>query len=141
MLRGMDSTIFMFNKDIILERLKSNREEHLMIVREAQKGFREKLQAILENKLEDLKAGHEVNLHIGLHIPSNHVDDFDRIIEMLEMCIDDDIKLNQDDFQCYIRNRWHWNTEFLASNRAYSETAASIAGELPPINSPVGESY
>ena len=45
---------FTFNTEEILTKLRTNREEHIKIVQESQKGLREKWGAILTEALEDL---------------------------------------------------------------------------------------
>jgi ribosomal protein L25 (general stress protein Ctc) len=117
----MDQMIYPKSK--VLKALNKNREAHTKIVREAQKGYREKAIELTEQLLKDLKAGKSVSLHIPLAVPENHIDDFDRAIQMLEMGVGKNVTLDQSEFQCYVRNKWQWQHHFLQSNAAYSETA------------------
>lgn len=117
-----------YPKRKILDSLRANREEHIKIVREAQQGYREQFEKLLLSKLEDLRAGKSVEARINLKVPENHVDDFDRAIEMLEMCNNETLELEEHEFQCYVRNRWNWGSQFLLSNSLYSETAAAALG-------------
>lgn len=114
-----------FKREQILTALKENREEHIEIVKEAQVGFREKLERLLESKLTDVREGRKVDMYIDLTVPENHVDDFDRAIQMLEMCVDETIDLDERTFQCYVRGKWKWERDFLMSNSAYSPKARS----------------
>lgn len=113
-----------FNKTQILDALKKNREEHIEIVREAQSGFREKAISIFEQKLVVLRSGGSVEVNVHLDVPASHVDEFDNVIAMLEMTQDDTIELSDSDFQCFVRNKWRWEHQFLASNSCYSAMAA-----------------
>ena len=79
---------FTFNTEEILSKLRTNREEHIKIVRESQKGMREKWRALLTEALDDLNEGLTVQTYLNLTIPENHTKDFDRAIEMLEMTTD-----------------------------------------------------
>lgn len=115
-----------FPKEKVLEALRQNRTQHLGIVREAQQGFREKAIAVLEDKLVQLRAGKSVDLRIPLHLPENHVESFDLAIQMLEMCIEPYIELDERQFQCYIRNQWEWGRSFLLSNSSYSGIANTM---------------
>jgi len=117
----MDKMIYPKSK--VLKALNKNRDAHYKIVREAQKGYREKAIELVEQLLKDLKAGKGVSLHIPLAVPENHVDDFDRAIQMLEMGVGKNVELDQNEFQCYVRNQWQWQHHFLAANSAYSSTA------------------
>lgn len=56
---SMDS--LKFKVDQILEKLKANREEHVLIVREAQKGYRVEAEKVLAKKLHDLREGKSVD--------------------------------------------------------------------------------
>jgi len=114
-----------YPKEKILKALKKNREEHIKIVKEAQKGYREKAIELVSDLLKDLKAGKSVSLQIPLPVPENHVDEFDRTIEMVQMCLGKTIELDVGEFQCYVRNKWQWQNHFLHSNSTYSMTAAT----------------
>ena len=118
---------FMFNTAEILEKLRVNREEHIKIVREAQKGLRDKWREMLTEALEDVidySEGVTPSLH--LQVPNNHTDDFDRAIQMFEMTTDKEVGLGEAEFQSYVRNEWQWRQQFLASNSAYSESASVL---------------
>lgn len=122
-----------FKKKDILSLLKKNREAHIKIVQEAQQGFRERAIKMCKEKLAKLEAGERTSPNMHLNLPISHVDDFDRAVEMLELCVDEEIFLSEDQFQCYVRNKWEWEHMFLASNAMYSETARTQAlpGDLP----------
>ncbi len=113
----------------ILEKLRTNREEHLKIVTEAQTGCRAKWKGMLEKALYALEAGDKVEPMLHLASPDNHVGDFDRAIEMLEMTTDEEIELDEATFQAYVRNQWSWERQFLMSNVAYSGTAQALSSE------------
>ena len=118
-----------FNKSFVVEKLKENRAEHVKIVKEAQKGYREKAIEIYKEKLKLLEGGKSVDANTYIQIPVSHIDDFDRTIEMLEMSVEDVVSLDQGQYQQYVRNRWNWQGQFLASNSAYSVTAL-VSGSL-----------
>jgi len=126
----MDDLIF--PKDKVLDALRLNREKHIEIVRESQKGYREEVIKMLEGHLVDAKAGKEVPAHFSLTIPPVHVDDFDRAIAMLEMCTDTDLELSEAEFQCFVRGEWSWKRQFLMSNSAYSDTASVMLAQESP---------
>jgi len=120
-----------FKRIDILEELKANREEHIQIVQEAQTGFRVKWTAMLEEALTSSKAGMNVKPSLHLQVPESHVDDFDRAIQMFEMTTDDDVTLEEVDFQMYVRNQWRWHSQFLLSNSHYSDRATAMLDEEP----------
>lgn len=118
-----------YPKSKILKALRKNRDEHTKIVREAQKGYREKAIDIVSALLRDLKAGKSVLLHIPLVLPESHIEDFDRAIQMLEMGTGKVVELDENEFRAYVRNQWGWQHQFLTSNSAYSTTAATYLGQ------------
>lgn len=113
-----------FAKDKVLTALRTNREAHVQIVREAQSGFREKAIALLTERLKAAVAGEKFSLNIDLRVPDNHIDDFDRVIAMLEMTDQATVDLTDSEFQAYVRNKWSWEHMFIAANARYSETLA-----------------
>jgi len=131
-----------FAKADILLKLKSGREEHLASVQEAQKGYREKLIAMLEERLSDAKEGRKVRLPIHMHLPESHVEDYDRVIAMLEMCTETELELNEMEFRCWVLGEWQWGGRFLQANSAYSALAARrVKSPLFEIDQSVQEVY
>ena len=116
-----------FKKTDIINGLTEARKEHVKILEEAQKGYREMLIEELEEKLADAKAGKRVDPRIDLIVPPHHVEEFDRAIKMLEMCKDEIITLTQPEFQMYVGGEWGWQHDFLMANAAYSESAAVMS--------------
>lgn len=115
-----------FKKMDVLKMLTDNRKNHIEIIKEAQIGYREVVQKTLEHALELVKLGKQFNpysLFHKLNVPENHVDDYDRTIEMLQMCTNDFIDMTDDQFQCYMRDKWDWMGNFLLSNSSYSKKA------------------
>ncbi len=117
---------FTFNTEEILSKLRLNREEHIKIVKEAQKGMRIQWRAMLTKALTALDDGGPVETFLNLQIPPNHTKDFDRAIQMFEMTTDKEVRLDEASFQMFVRNQWHWQRQFLATNSAYSESALSL---------------
>lgn len=128
------STMIMkFKKADVLKQLTENRTNHIEIVKEAQKGYRETAQKALEHALELIKSGKQFNLYSFFHklnVPENHVDDYDRTVEMLQICTNDEIEMTDDQFQCYMRDKWDWMGNFLLSNSVYSKKAIDYSGNV-----------
>lgn len=61
----------------------------------------------------------QYNNYWPLKYPENHLDDYERIINMLEMTIANKVELSMQDFDCYTRNNWSWKKDFVASNIGY----------------------
>jgi hypothetical protein len=112
----------------VLKKAKKSREEHAKIVKEARKGYLEKAQAALRERLQELEAGKLKALSFRLKVPSDHTSEYDTVIQMLEMHQPDTIDLNADEVRHLIEDKWDWTDEFLTSNALYSETAACKIG-------------
>jgi len=109
--------------DTLLGHLKKNREEHVGIVEEAQAAFREKVIARLDRMLTSAKAGEQINVEVGLRVPTRHTDAFDNAIGLLEMTKEageDTIEIDSGEYERFVRNCWEWTGVFAESNRGYS---------------------
>ena len=117
-----------FKVKAVLETLKTNREQHIEIVKEATQGYKVALRKELNSKLAQLDAGKWPNTHSALAKPQSYVAEYDSAIEMLGMTSDETLELDQSAFQCYVLNKWAWMGGFLTSNSQYSGTAAAAVG-------------
>ena len=131
------STISMsFRKEEVIETLKKNRAEHQKIYDEAVEGYREKLREALHEvnkmvseKFNELDEKKLPKPHLkeyplsGLSVPGNSLNEYDTVLEMLSLTPDDTIVLDQDQYNCYMKDNWYWMKDFLTSNSAYSSSA------------------
>jgi hypothetical protein len=116
------------NKADLLEALRVNREAHEGIYQEALEGYKETALAQLQKHLADVQRGAMKVISIMLPAPENHTRDYDRVIKMVEMSVDDELELDQTEFAQYVMDDWHWKRQFLASNSSYSATAQASLG-------------
>lgn len=82
--------------------------------------------------IKDFYVGFTFGNHWSLPYPTNHIDDYQRVIDMLEFGVADKIQLTAQHFQAYVRNVWDWNGEFATSNLGYvkSITGALFANDI-----------
>lgn len=108
--------------------VEKNRAGHRKIFEEALDGYKAKQVELLEAQLKRLRAGKRLPM-MGyyLPVPEDHTKDYDRVLRMLEMSLFDVVEISQEDFAKYVMDDWEWRRSFLASNSAYSSTAAAIA--------------
>jgi hypothetical protein len=116
-------------RDELLEKIKINREKHIKEYKEACEGYRQQALAKIEEvtqklrqKFETLKEGEYIQLAaitFGLDVPESHEKDYDQVIMMLEMSIDNEINLKSDEFACYVMDDWDWQTTWKMSNSKY----------------------
>lgn len=121
-LRGMKIKA---KKDEVLVSLRTNRENHAQVVKEAREGFIKEAQRALEAKLGQIREGKIVSLAIGLKPPQDHTKAYDTIIKMLELSTEELIELDADQVRHFVNDDWEWKEQFLATNSAYSVSAAN----------------
>jgi hypothetical protein len=51
--------------------------------------------------------------------PETHADDYIGTIRRLELCVEDQVELDTQEFDRYVRNKWEWRDSFLTSNTGY----------------------
>jgi len=116
----------------VLETLRANLAEHLVIYNEALEGFRREGMETLRVQLEELEANNlrridagkdpaPINIHINA--PTSHESDYDAVISMLEHCVEDTVTFNQQQYCMYMMDRWDWQKTFLTTVSGYSSTA------------------
>lgn len=108
------------DRDEFIARVSENRDNHRGVFEEALDGFHESLMAELERRVHDLKRGRVIDQYIGLPVPEDHTDDYDRILTMAEMSIDDTITLTEDEFAMYVMDQWRWKDAFNDSTLIYT---------------------
>lgn len=112
-------------KATLIRKMQENREKHSQIVEEAQVGYRKAVIERLDEMLADAKAGRHVDQYLSLPIPDDHTADYDTVIGMLEMDINDFVDLDQSQYRQWVEDNWGWRDQFLASNSVYSMTASA----------------
>jgi hypothetical protein len=106
-------------KDELLETLRKNRTLHQETFERALTGYRKRAIEELDASLQDAKAGKKIRRSIGLIEPMNQTKDYDRVIRMLEMTVDDIVTIGAGEFQQYVMDDWSWKEQFTTSNSAY----------------------
>ena len=99
--------------------------EHQKIFEEAATGYKKTMIEHLEKKLAAAKKGKRVQHTIQLVQPVSRLNDYERILQMLDMSTQDVITIGERQFAQYVRDEWDWKQDFLASNSVYSSTAAA----------------
>ena len=121
-------------KSELIQAIKANREKHVTIVKEAQEGYKKEIIALLEKMLIAAREGKRVSHKIDLIMPVSHLDDYDRVLRMLEMSDEDVIIIEEYEFGKYVHDQWEWKRNFLQANRGYSFGARSECDTLPRVD-------
>ena len=107
-------------REELLTKVRANRDAHRTLFLKAQEGYRKLVIKELDRMLKDAKDGLPIQRSVTLTEPSNHVKDYDRVITMLEMSVDDTVTLDAHDFDRYVMDNWDWSRFALATNTAYA---------------------
>lgn len=118
------------DRNDLLERVVANRDNHARVFEEAWAGYTRQVVADMEENLALAKAGKEWRVHIGLVRPADHTDDYDQVIQMLEMSEDTSIELTYQEFAQYVRDDWGWRREWAATTAGYVSEATAKDNKL-----------
>lgn len=55
-----------------------------------------------------------------LLVPEDHTDEYDQLLEMLAMSVDDEVELTAQEFAQYVRDDWSWKHQFTRTMRRNS---------------------
>ena len=115
------------DKSDLLGKLQENRERHLSIYEDARKGYINRAEKAILSRLDDLRAGKAVALHFNLHVPENHVAEYDTVIKMLEWSTDETVTISDSEFRMFVEDEWDWMGSWLDENSLYSSSAQEYA--------------
>ena len=110
------------SKADLLAVLTSNREKHKAVFLEAQESYRKLAIEELDKALAEARSGRKILRFLTLVEPQDQSKDYDRVIRMMDMSVDDHINLSEREFQQYVMDEWQWKAAFTAANIGYSKT-------------------
>lgn len=116
-------TVTVVKADLV-KRIEKNRAGHRKIFEEAVEGYKKEAVKLLEQHIKRIQTGKLEEVAVRLPQPRDHTSDYDRVLEMLAMHVEDQIEIDEDAFASYVMDDWSWKQQFLATNAAYSATAA-----------------
>ena len=100
---------------VLLDKLTANRAIHAAEYAEALVDFKERLVADLVSGAEQVMDTPVENLSkftIDVDYPQSHLREYDEVIEMLELSVDENINLDAQAFRAYVKNEWSWTENF-----------------------------
>lgn len=106
-------------KDELLTILRDNRAAHRDIFEKAVEAYTRQLVRWHRDQARRILKGQKGERMVALPVPEDHTDDYDNVIEMLEMDISDTFTLDSYEFQNYVRDRWNWSGAFAANTASY----------------------
>ena len=115
--KGIQHVVVM--KDSLIHALKKNRDGHRAQYEEAHAGYRKALIETVGKMYDDAKKGLDVQHVIHLDIPEDHTKEYDRLVGMLEMGIDDKILITAQEYSQFVMDDWGWKERFISTSNAY----------------------
>lgn len=112
------------NRSALLAKIKSNRENHRTIFEKAMVVYRARVIDELDHMIAQAKRGGAIVRAVGLLQPEDHTDDYDNVIAMLEMSVDDQIELTSQECLMYVQDNWGWARSFRSSTMSYAAEAS-----------------
>lgn len=109
----------------LLDRVLKNRESHIKAYEESMVGYREALKGELEAKLVELSEGDLPEGPSYLDVPFTKEKEYDRIIDMLNMSIENTLIIDSTDFDRYVRDNWSWSTSFASNSSIYTTSISN----------------
>lgn len=115
----------------LLEKLRENLEIHKKEYEEALAEFKARLIEDLQLAVKKVKKTDDVmdleKFKFKISFPEDHSQDYQDVIEMLEMSTDDTINLDAQSFKAYIKNEWVWQQSFKMTKALYNSVGSSFA--------------
>jgi len=112
-------------KDTLLKILEKNRKKHRAIFEKAIAGYRREVIRHLDFALKCAKSGKKIITAVKLIQPQDHTKDYDRVIGMLKMSVDETIVVDDLQYQQYIMNQWPWSEQFSSTSASYGSSSSS----------------
>lgn len=109
----------------LLTIIEENRTKHREVFEQALEGYRQEAQRMLEQHIKDLAAGKTPSIRIVISRPEDHTADYDRVIKMLQMSVDDIFELDDETFAQFVMDDWHWKRQWLSTSNLYAAGAVS----------------
>jgi hypothetical protein len=104
-----------------LDLINKNHREQLKNLRKTKKDNIRNLKINTKNDLDKIKRRDKSPgfIYWGGKYPEDHGDAYNGTIRRLELCVDDTLLLNTNEFDSYIRNKWEWRDSFINTNTGY----------------------
>jgi len=103
----------------LLVKLKENRENHQEAFELALVAYRDQAVKELEAMLAEAREGKRIRRAVSLVEPVNQTKEYNQAILMLEMSVDVEITLSEQEFACFVMDRWRWKEQFALTASSY----------------------
>lgn len=109
-------------REDFIAKVSENRQNHRSIFDAAVTGYRARMIKELERRLHDVRRGHAFSGYLSLPEPEDHTEDYDRVLEMATLSVDELVELSEDEFSMYVMDQWNWTNAFTSTTERYTST-------------------
>lgn len=104
----------------LIEIISKNRDNHRGEFLNAQEGFKATIVEELEKRLEMARQGKKINQYLSLPEPQDHTKEYDTVLSMLKMSVDDNVVIAYSDYAKYVLDDWSWKEAFASTASLYN---------------------
>lgn len=143
------------NKERLLTQLLANKKKHVQEYEEALAGYKDMASEKLREAYEEAKVSLEKNLAKGLAkladftpddeefssyltlveskvvnlpVPKNYEEEYEAAIQMVQWDTRSELELTHAEFNCFIRDKWDWTSDFFSTTAIYNSKIGSAHG-------------
>lgn len=118
-------------KSELVKILKTNRQQHREEFLKAQENYRKLVVNELDGMLKSARDGENIRRHVNLLAPEDHTKDYDLVIKMLDMSVEEEIVITQQQFNNYVNDDWNWAAAKTINTMYASGMGRAENGSLP----------
>ena len=111
------------NREDLIKVLNTNRDKHETEYDEAYAGYVQLCKEALQEKLrimtEEPAEKFDMYFQELMSAPEKHVQDYQDVIDMLELSEDAKLSVGMEEYRRYYKNDWTWSRGWEVSNKAY----------------------
>lgn len=108
------------NKQELIETLKANQAKHADAFEQVLEDYKTKSIQLLEEHIERIRNDSVEEVFVNLPAPQNYEENYERVIQMAEWEVEEEIVLEQAEFRQYILDEWAWKPQFAETVQLYS---------------------
>lgn len=107
-------------KEELLEKLRENRDTHVASYNEAREGFHQAYMDKIDDLIKRANDG-DYDFRVNITKPESHEEEYNTVIAMLDMSIEETIELDEESFKNFVLDQWSWKPAFLAATEMYKK--------------------
>jgi len=117
-MRHLGNRTIKVKKQELIKKIKENKEKHIEEYAKAVVAYKEEALRQLNILIDKANTGN-LKLNLKLVTPVNNSDNYDKIIEMFEWEVEDEVQLSQSEFNEYVQDETDFAMTAKMSNSTY----------------------